>query len=154
MAFAGGAVGQVEEGAQCAPAEEASIGDQGKSQRFGGWNGQHRSAQHDDVEVLPDAQPAGGNGNGRDADNHRHDHRQLRHADIELEVAADEDELSHAESVEEHREEKDFEHQPGLAGRFFAGFQRALNMGELLEARQNPREQSPVAGGENQDQAR
>ena len=102
MAFAGGAVGQVEEGAQGAPAEEAGIGDQGKGQRFGGRNGQHRSAQHDDVEVFPDAQSAGGNGNGRDADNHRHDHRQLRHADIELKVAADEDELSHAKSIEQH----------------------------------------------------
>jgi hypothetical protein len=30
LAFAGGAVGQVEEGAQGAPAEEAGIGDQGK----------------------------------------------------------------------------------------------------------------------------
>lgn len=140
MAFAGGAVGQVEEGAQGAPAEEAGIGDQGKGQRFGGRNGQHRSAQHDDVEVLPDTQSAGGNGNGRDADNHRHDHRQLRYADIELKVAADEDELSHAESIEEHGEQEDLEHQAGLACRFFAGFQRAANMGELLEAPQNPRE--------------
>ena len=66
LAFGGGAVGQVEEGAQGAPAEEAGIGDQGKSQRFGGRNGQHRSAQHNDVEALPDTQPAGGNGDGRD----------------------------------------------------------------------------------------
>ena len=137
MAFAGGAVRQIEEGAQCAPAEEASIGDQGKSQRFGGWNGQHRSAQHDDVEVLPDAQSAGGDGDGGDADNHRHDDGQLRHADLEAKIAADHHKLGHAESIEEHGEQEDLEHQAGLACRFFAGFERAVDRGEPPEAAQD-----------------